>query len=81
MKKLFTLCLFVFGLFLATNTASAQQKFSTEVNEAARTKTIEFGRYLKADQTAQEFIYTAYQEFYSKSETLKSAAALLSRNL
>ncbi|MGB6269660.1 MAG: hypothetical protein WBF67_11705 [Olleya sp.] len=72
MKKLFTLCLFVFGFFLATNTANAQQKFSTEVNNAAQTKAIEFGRYLKADQATQESIFTAYQEFYAKSETLNS---------
>ncbi|RAJ14605.1 hypothetical protein [Olleya aquimaris] len=72
MKKIFTLCLFVFGFLLVTNTAQAQQKFSAEVNEAAQTKAVEFGRFLKADQATQESIYTAYQEFYAKSETLNS---------
>ncbi|WGD35334.1 hypothetical protein [Olleya sp. YS] len=72
MKKLFTLCLFVFGLFLATNSAHAQQKFSAEINDAAQTKAIEFGRFLKADKATQESIFIAYQEFYAKSETLNN---------
>ncbi len=72
MKKIITLCLFVFGLFLATNNANAQQKFSAEINNAAHTKAVEYGRYLKVNETVQESIFTAYQEFYAKSETLNN---------
>ncbi|WP_289046627.1 hypothetical protein [uncultured Olleya sp.] len=72
MKKIFTICLFVFGLFLATNTANAQQSFSAEVNTAAQTKTVEMSRLVKANKTTQESMYIAYQEFYAKSETLNS---------
>ena len=73
MKKISTLCLFVFGLFLATNTASAHQKFSAEVTTAALTKTVELGKALKANKPTQELMYPAFQEFYAKSETLNSS--------
>lgn len=73
MKKIFTLCLFVFGLFLVTNTANAQQKFSAEINNAAQAKTAEIGRLVKAYEPTQELMFVAYQEFYSKSETLNNS--------
>lgn len=73
MKKLFTLCLFVFGLLLTTQTVNAQQqKFSTEVNQKAYQKTVEYGRHLKADQDTQEAMYTAFQEYYDKTNTLNN---------
>lgn len=70
MKKLFTLCLFVFGLLLTTQSVNAQQKFSTEVNQKAYQKAVEYGRHLKADQETQEAMYTAFQEYYDKTNTL-----------
>ena len=70
MKKLFTLCLFVFGLLLTTQSVNAQQKFSTEVNQKAYQKAVEYGRHLKADQQTQEAMYTAFQEYYDKTNTL-----------
>ena len=73
MKKIITVCLFVFGLFLATNTASAQQKFSAEINKAAQIKTVEVGKTLKTNKATQESMFIAYQEFYAKSETLKKS--------
>lgn len=73
MKKLFTLCLFVFGLLLTTQTVNAQQQtFSTKVNQKAYQKTVEYGRHLKADQNTQEAMYTAFQEYYDKTNTLNS---------
>ncbi len=72
MKKIFTLCVFVFGFFLATNTVNAQQNFDSEINKKAKTKSIEFRRFLKTDQATQEVIYTAYQEYLDKTKTLNN---------
>lgn len=72
MKKLFTLCLFVFGLLVSTQTVNAQQKFSEEVNNTAYQKAVEYGRHLKADQATQEAMFKAFQEFYDKTNTLNN---------
>ncbi|WP_370214304.1 hypothetical protein [Mesoflavibacter profundi] len=73
MKKLFTLCLFAFGFLLTSQTAIAQQKFSEDVNQTAKQKTIEYSRLLKADQTTQDAMFDAFREYYDKTNTLNNS--------
>ncbi|MBF8150121.1 hypothetical protein ITJ86_09450 [Winogradskyella sp. F6397] len=75
MKKIITLCLFVFALFLGTQNAVAQNsKLETaqKVNTEAAEKTEALRQFVKFDNTQRDQIYEAQQEFIRSSYAIKS---------
>ena len=56
MKKIITLCLFVFAMFLGTDSANAQSN-KIEVNAKAAEKTEALHKFLKFDDEQKEKVY------------------------
>ncbi|SDI39789.1 hypothetical protein [Winogradskyella thalassocola] len=66
MKKIITLCLFVFALFLGTQTSVAQNnklEMMKTVNTKAAEKTEALRKFVKFDNNQRDQIYEAQQEF------------------
>ncbi|WP_178985791.1 hypothetical protein [Winogradskyella helgolandensis] len=66
MKKIITLCLFVFALFLGTQTAVAQNsklEMTKTVNSKAAETTEALRKFVKFDNNQRDQIYEAQQEF------------------
>ncbi|REG88790.1 hypothetical protein [Winogradskyella sediminis] len=66
MKKIITLCLFVFALFLGTQTTVAQNsklEMIKTVNAEAAEKTEALRKFVKFDNQQRDQIYEAQQEF------------------
>lgn len=61
MKKIITLCLFVFALMISSQNASAQN--TLEINAEANTKTKELRKVIKFDQDKMQAVYEALQEY------------------
>lgn len=72
MKKIITLCLFVFALFLGTESATAQTN-KTEVNTIASEKTEALRKFLKFDNEQRDKVYLAVQEYTQATLDLKKA--------
>lgn len=72
MKKLMTLCVFVFALFLGTESASAQTN-KLEVNTKASEKTEALRKYIKFDNDQRDQVYLAIQEYTQATMDLKKA--------
>ena len=71
MKKVITLCLFVFAMFLGTTSATAQNKI--EINTEASETTETLRKLLKFDNTQRDNIYDAYKEFGKAKANLKNS--------
>ncbi len=61
MKKIITLCLLVFALFLGTESVMAQNKL--EVNNEASIKTETLRKVLKFDSEQRDMVYNAYKAY------------------
>ena len=61
MKKIITLCLFVFALFVGTASVTAQSKL--EINDEASVKTETLRKLLKFDNEQRDQVYNAHKEF------------------
>lgn len=72
MKKLITLCVFVFALFLGTESVSAQTN-KLEVNTKASEKTEALRKYIKFDNDQRDQVYLAIQEYTQATMDLKKA--------
>lgn len=72
MKKLMTLCVFVFALFLGTESVSAQTN-KLEVNTKASEKTEALRKYIKFDNDQRDQVYLAIQEYTQATMDLKKA--------
>ena len=72
MKKLLTLCLFVFAMFLGTESAVAQNN-KLEVNAQASEKTEALRKYIKFDNEQRDKVYLAVKEYTQATMDLKKA--------
>lgn len=72
MKKIITLCLFVFAMFLGTESVIAQTN-KTEVNTKASEKTEALRKYIKFDNNQRDKVYLAIQEYTQATLDLKKA--------
>ncbi|MFP4846932.1 hypothetical protein [Winogradskyella sp. PE311] len=72
MKKIITLCLFVFAMFLGTESAMAQNNKS-EVNAIAAEKTEALRKFIKFDNDQRDKVYLAVQEYTQATLDLKTA--------
>ncbi|GAA4244209.1 MULTISPECIES: hypothetical protein [Winogradskyella] len=66
MKKVITLCLFVFALFLGTQTTVAQNskiEINKEINAKAATKTEALRKHIKFDKEQRNEIYSALKAY------------------
>ena len=69
MKKVITLCLFVFTLFIGTQSVIAQNKI--EINAEA-SKTVEsINTYVKLNDSQKEYAYKAFEEYFAAKANLK----------
>ncbi|MDC0007407.1 hypothetical protein OAE07_05525 [Winogradskyella sp.] len=71
MKKVITLCLFVFAMFLGTDSATAQNKI--EINTEASETTETLRKLLKFNNTQRDNIYDAYKEYGKAHANLTSS--------
>ena len=62
MKKVLTLCLFVFTMFLGTESAIAQTN-KKEVNAKAAEKTEALRKFVKFNDAQRDLVYKALQEY------------------
>ena len=62
MKKVITLCLFVFAMFLGTESAIAQTN-KKEVNAQAAEKTEALRKYVKFNSEQTDLVYEAVKEY------------------
>ncbi|MAX70307.1 MAG: hypothetical protein CMC76_04285 [Flavobacteriaceae bacterium] len=68
MKKVITLCLFVFAMFIGNQTLTAQNtklQDKVEVNAQASEKTETLRRALKFDNTQRDNVYEVLKTYYS----------------
>jgi len=72
MKKLLTLCLFVFAMFLGTESVVAQNN-KLEVNAQASEKTEALRKYIKFDNEQRDKVYLALKEYTQATMDLKKA--------
>lgn len=72
MKKLLTLCLFVFAMFLGTESVVAQNN-KLEVNAQASEKTEALRKYIKFDNEQRDKVYLAVKEYTQATMDLKKA--------
>lgn len=72
MKKIITLCLFVFAMFLGTDSANAQSN-KIEVNAKAAEKTEALHKFIKFDDEQKEKVYLAVQEYTQATLDLEKA--------
>ena len=72
MKKVITLCLFVFAMFLGTESAIAQSN-KIEVNTKASEKTEALRKFIKFDDNQRDMVYAAIQEYTQATLDLKKA--------
>ena len=75
MKKIITLCLFVFTMLLGTESALAQSN-KIEVNEKASLQTEALAKLIKFDNDQKEQVYLALQEFTQATLDLKKATVV-----
>ncbi|MAB48875.1 MAG: hypothetical protein CMC05_09615 [Flavobacteriaceae bacterium] len=75
MKKIITLGLFVFAMFLGTGSLMAQSN-KIEVNKKASEKTEELVKLTKCDNNQKDQIYLALQEFTQATLDLKNATVV-----
>jgi len=61
MKKIVTLVVFAFAMFIGTGSVTAQNKI--EINATASEKAEELRKILKFDSDQKEGVYQAYKEF------------------
>ncbi|NNE31908.1 MAG: hypothetical protein HKN40_06015 [Winogradskyella sp.] len=61
MRKLITLCLFVFAMILGTESATAQNII--EINNQASVQTETLRKLLKFDSDQRDQVYNAYKEY------------------
>lgn len=74
MKKIITLCLFVFALFFGTQTAVAQNsklEMKKEVNTQAAEKTEALRKFVKFDNNQRDQIYEAIREYTHDNYLIK----------
>jgi len=76
MKKVITLCLFVFAMLLGTDSAIAQNKI--EINTEASETTETLRKLLKFDNSQRDQIYDAYKEFGKAQASLKNTKTVTS---
>ncbi|HNQ26848.1 MAG TPA: hypothetical protein PKL92_02905 [Aquaticitalea sp.] len=74
MKKIITLCLFAFAMFIGNQTVFAQASI-VEVNRMAAEKTKELRASLKFDQDTEDLVYQTYQEYAKKQIRYAQAEA------
>ncbi|MEO1031125.1 hypothetical protein [Winogradskyella sp.] len=72
MKKIMTLGLFVFALFLGTSSVMAQSN-TIEVNNIASEKTKALQQYIKFDQNQSHQVYEAIKEYTQATLDLQKA--------
>jgi hypothetical protein len=75
MKKVLTLCLFVFALFLGTGSAIAQTN-KKEVNAKAAEKTEALRKYVKFNNDQRDLVYEAVKEYTQATLDLKKVAVI-----
>lgn len=75
MKKVLTLCLFVFALFLGTGSAIAQTS-KKEVNAQAAEKTEALRKYVKFNSEQTDQVYEAVKEYTQATLDLKKVAVV-----
>lgn len=73
MKKIMTLCLFAFALFIGSQTAFSQS--IVQVNEAASAKTKELHKAVKFDGNTEELVYKTFQNYEKKKIRIANAEA------
>ena len=61
MKKIITLCIFIFAIFLGTESATAQNKL--EINNEASIKTETLRKVIKFDNDQRDLVYDAYKAY------------------
>jgi hypothetical protein len=72
MKKIITLCLFVFAMFIGTGSALAQSN-KIEVNAIASEKTEALRKFIKFDSDQADKVYLAVQEYTQATLDLNKA--------
>ncbi|NRB83724.1 MAG: hypothetical protein HRU49_08115 [Winogradskyella sp.] len=72
MKKVLTLCLFVFAMFLGTESVAAQNN-KLEVNAQASEQTEALRKYIKFDNQQRDKVYLAVKEYTQATMDLKKA--------
>lgn len=80
MKKIITLCLFVFALFLGTQTTVAQNsklELTKEANAEAAEKTEALRKYIKFDNDQRDQIYEAIKSYTYENILLKKHRATI----
>jgi len=75
MKKIFTLGLFVFAMFLGTGSLMAQSN-KIEVNKKASEQTEALAKVIKCDNNQKNQVYLALQEFTQATLDLKNASVV-----
>ncbi|BAO74892.1 hypothetical protein [Winogradskyella sp. PG-2] len=75
MKKLITLCLFVFAMLLGTESAIAQTN-KKEVHAQAAQKTEALRKYVKFNDTQRDQVYQAVKEYTQATLDLKKVAVV-----
>lgn len=75
MKKIITLGLFVFAMFIGTGSLTAQSN-KIEVNKIASEKTGELVQLIKCDNDQKDQVYLALQEYTQATLDLKNAAVV-----
>ncbi len=75
MKKVITLCLVVFAMFLGTESAIAQTN-KIEVNAQAAEKTEALRKYIKFSNEQRDLVYDAVKEFTQATLDLKKVAVV-----
>ncbi|GAB4161208.1 MAG: hypothetical protein Tsb0033_18300 [Winogradskyella sp.] len=75
MKKIITLGLFAFAMFLGTGALVAQSN-KIEVNKKASEKTEELVKLIKCDNDKKDQVYLAIQEFTQATLDLKNATVV-----
>ena len=75
MKKILTLGLFVFAMFLGTGSLMAQSN-KIEVNKKASEQTEALAKVIKCDDNQKDQIYLALQEFTQATVDLKNATVV-----
>lgn len=80
MKKIITLSLFVFAMFLGTESATAQSN-KIEVNTKAAEKTEALRKYIKFDSEQNDKVYLAVQEYTQATLDLKKVKVVKEETL
>lgn len=75
MKKVITLCVFVFAMFFGTESATAQSN-KIEVNAIAAEKTEALRQHIKFSNTQRNDVYEAVQEYTQAKQDLEKAITI-----